>query len=530
VIKVSVIVPVYNPGRHIDHCIRSLLGQSMASDEYELIFVDDGSTDDTPARLDELAAAHANVRVEHTPNSGWPGRPRNIGIELARGEFVYFVDNDDWLGPQALERLHATALRNDADIVIGKVVGHGKVVARSIFRHSHDDVALDWKPLLRLLTPHKLFRKEMLDEHGIRFPEGRRRLEDHMFVVHAYFHARRISIVADYPCYHWMLRDSSASWKAFDPVGYFDNVREVLDLVEEHTEPGPLREQMYAHWYRSKMLQRVGGGSFVRREPDYRRKLYEEIRRLALERYGRWVNVQLPYHLRVRSNLLLEGSYESLSALASFESALQANVTIRRETWTPHKLTLELVATMAGADQPLAFAREGQRVRWLTPSGLGEVLGDEDLDVTEALPRSRVELLLRSTANRAEYVVSARSASVFVRGGDTSEAKQLALVAVAEVDARKAAAGSPLRPGDWKVVALMHVAGFTAEAPVSAAPSSGRSIVAWIRRRRTPPLVLSVTKGRRLIRHPRAIRRRIARRLPRLARVVRRARAAAARA
>jgi poly(ribitol-phosphate) beta-N-acetylglucosaminyltransferase len=101
--KVSVVVPVYNPGRDIDDCIRSLLEQSLPPSEYEAIFVDDGSTDATPGRLDELAAEHAHVRVEHIPNSGWPGRPRNVGIDMARGEFVYFVDNDDWIEHDASE-------------------------------------------------------------------------------------------------------------------------------------------------------------------------------------------------------------------------------------------------------------------------------------------------------------------------------------------------------------------------------------------------------------------------------------------
>ena len=209
--KVSVIVPVYNPGADIDDCIASLLGQSLPPEEYEVIFVDDGSTDDTPARLDALAAEHPHVRVEHIPNSGWPGRPRNIGIEMARGEFVYFVDNDDWLGKQALKRLHKRALRDEADIVIGKIVGEGKFVARSMFKRDRRNVTLEWAPLVRLLTPHKLFRKALLDEHNIRFPEGRRRLEDHVFTMHAYFHAQRISVMAGYPCYHWVLRESEGN-------------------------------------------------------------------------------------------------------------------------------------------------------------------------------------------------------------------------------------------------------------------------------------------------------------------------------
>src|SRR6476619_6970896 len=236
VLKVSVIVPVYNPGHNIDDCISSLLGQSLPPDEYEVIFVDDGSSDGTETRLDALAAEHEHVRVEHIPNSGWPGRPRNIGIEMARGEYVYFVDNDDWIGTDALKRLYGRAQRDEADIVIGRVVGEGKFVARTIFKRDRKDVTLEWPPLLRLLTPHKLFRKAMLDEHAIRFPEGRRRLEDHVLTMHAYFHAQHISVLARYPCYHWVLRDDgeNASTGEFDAAGYYGNEREVLDLVDEH--------------------------------------------------------------------------------------------------------------------------------------------------------------------------------------------------------------------------------------------------------------------------------------------------------
>ena len=126
---------------------------------------------------------------------------------MARGEYVYFVDNDDWLGRTRCSACTTRAERDEADIVIGKVVGEGKFVARSVFKRDRRDVTLEWPPLVRLLTPHKLFRKALLDEHGIRFPEGRRRLEDHVFTMHAYFHAQRISVLAGYPCYHWVLRE-----------------------------------------------------------------------------------------------------------------------------------------------------------------------------------------------------------------------------------------------------------------------------------------------------------------------------------
>ena len=148
----------------------------------------------------------------------------------------------------------------------------------------------------------------MLVEHGIRFPEGRRRLEDHLFVVHAYFHADGISVLADRPYYHWTTRERTpnASHRPLDPEGYYGNVREVLDLVLEHTEPGPFRDRLLTHWYRGKMLQRVGGRKFARRDDAHNRHLVETIRALALERYDERVHDRLAFNLRVRSALLRE--------------------------------------------------------------------------------------------------------------------------------------------------------------------------------------------------------------------------------
>src|SRR3954453_21713594 len=302
--KVTVIVPVFNPGADIDDCIESLLHQTLPAGELELIFVDDGSTDGTPARLDALAQAHGNVRVEHIPNSGWPGKPHNVGLDLAPGDYVFFVDNDDYLERDGLARVHATAVQDRAVVVIGKVVGHDRFVPRGLFAENRHAIAFE-PELLALLTPHKLFRRALIEQHGLRFPEGRRRLEDHPFVLEAYFAAERISVLADRPVYHWMRRaQATASIDRFEAEPYFDNVREVLDLVEARTPPGEARDRLLAHWYRGKMLGRVGGPPRLSRGEDWRLELYEAVRKLALQRFPDDFHDRLPYSLRLRSKLL----------------------------------------------------------------------------------------------------------------------------------------------------------------------------------------------------------------------------------
>lgn len=486
VIKVSVIVPVYNPGKNIKDLLRTVLGQSLPADEYEVIFVDDGSTDATPALLDELAAEHANVRVEHIPNSGWPGRPRNIGTDLAQGEYVLYVDNDDWLGLQALERLYARAQADDADIVVGKVVGHGKDVARPIFAANQTGVGLDWAPLVTLLSPHKLLRRAFLDEHGLRFPEGRRRLEDHVFMVNAYVRTRRISILADYPCYHWVRRRRSASFRRLDPGAYYRDLEEVLDLLDEHVEPGELHDRLYSNWYRGKLLRRVGGPALLRRtEADeaYARELFDEVRRVTQRRFGPAMERYLPFNLRVRSHLLRTGSFEGLVALAAFESQLQARaIAYPREHGKGLALRLDLA--LRGTEQPLIFERHGddedRRVRWVPPPGpLRELLPEALLDATADFAASQPALFLHSPKTHSEYPIAAKGEARLITDGTVAQAGD------ARLNPGRASGGSPLRAGTWEVHAVTEIAGFTATAPVA-------------RRLATEPMLLRMTQDRRL--------------------------------
>lgn len=113
-IKLSFIVPVYNVEPYLRKCVDSLLAQDYS--DYEIILVDDGSPDGCPKICDEYAAAHKNIRVVHRPNGGLSAA-RNSGIEAAKGEYICFVDSDDYWEPNVLSGLMAQIKRDKLDVL-----------------------------------------------------------------------------------------------------------------------------------------------------------------------------------------------------------------------------------------------------------------------------------------------------------------------------------------------------------------------------------------------------------------------------
>ena len=459
--RASVVVPVYNPGRYLDACIDSLRRQSLPPDALEAIFVDDGSTDGSGARLDRLAAASSNVRVIHIPNSGWPGRPRNLGLEAATGEYVLFCDHDDWLGEEALERLVATADRTGADVVVGRVVGHGRGVPLDLFRRNVDDATLERDPLLRLMTPHKLFRRSMLVEHDIRFPEGRRRFEDHVFVLRAYFAARRISILADYACYHWVTREGqgNASDIYAHPSDYYRDMRAVLDVVDANTAPGPMRDRLTSHWYRRRCLDRLRGERWTDAPGAHDREVFDAVRELALERIGPGVVAALPLSHRLRDVTVRAARPDLISAMARVEHAARARVRVQRLEREAQWLRLELTADLVDADgAPMRFDRRDGRVWWRVPAAIPiDAFEPEQLDATEDLERTTVSVVLRLEDQGLQHDVPAVVERVL---RDTADGPVLSVRARAEIDLRTAAAGKELAPGAWELLADVEACGW----------------------------------------------------------------------
>lgn len=172
---ISIVVPVYNTEKYLDKCIQSILHQTYT--DMEIIFINDGSTDRSLQILEKYQAQDTRIQIISVENGG-QGKARNIGIERATGEFIMFVDSDDWINERCVETLYYPMKNMRYDIVIGDVVQmqleHEDV--QFVFEQDLDDViekSNKKKNLfkIQMFAFAKLYRKSLFVEHGISFPE-----------------------------------------------------------------------------------------------------------------------------------------------------------------------------------------------------------------------------------------------------------------------------------------------------------------------------------------------------------------------
>lgn len=184
---ISVIIPVYNAEKYLAKCIESILTQTY--EKFELILVDDGAKDNSGKICDEYAAKDERIKVIHKKNGG-VSSARNTGIESAKGEFIAFVDSDDWLEENSLEILHREITMENADLAAGAFV---RIVRKGRQRHdfktalySGDQIAENIVQFIRLLGGTvwaKLFRRDIIINEGLLFNPEIPLGEDSVFLM-----------------------------------------------------------------------------------------------------------------------------------------------------------------------------------------------------------------------------------------------------------------------------------------------------------------------------------------------------------
>ena len=436
--RVSVVVPVHEPSVGFDDLCRSLWDQTLPDDAYEVVLVDDGSADDTPQRLAAIARAHEHVRVHRIPASGWPGRPRNVGVERARGRYVFFADQDDYLFPEALERMCAVADANLSDVVMGKVVQLGAATPywplwqRDVARA---DLARDGVTLSR--TVHKLFRRDFLLAHGIRFPEGKVRLEDYHVMGQVFAASPTVSVLASSPCYRWLKHAANSSGGSTPAAAYWDYYAEAMGMVDALGGPVAVSDAVKV----AATAQAFTRSAFARWLEHPPEQQQAELAVLAS-----WVDDVVPERLDDRQPVVRRAHLAALRRRdpAAFVAAqrLRADASATHvpalAAWTADgrlEVTCRLRAVLPGErrDDPLG----GER--WLVP-GLPDD-GTYDLRLLD-VDRATAALSVRERGSGVEWPVESRfTVTPEPSGGE--------LVVTGLLDPAAGAFGRPWAPGVW---------------------------------------------------------------------------------
>ena len=204
--KVSVIVPVYNVEKYISKCLESLVNQTL--DDLEIIIVNDGSTDNSEKIIKQYIEHNPNKFIYLTKENGGLSDARNYGIPYAKGEYIAFLDSDDYVEENTYKDMYELAKRENSDLVecdfIWEYPNKKKIDVGEIYNGKHE-----MAQKVRVVAWNKLIRKTILEKTKIEFPKGYR-YEDLEFTYKLIPYIEKVSFLKK-PCVHYIQRDNFIS-------------------------------------------------------------------------------------------------------------------------------------------------------------------------------------------------------------------------------------------------------------------------------------------------------------------------------
>ncbi|MDD3173534.1 MAG: glycosyltransferase [Herbinix sp.] len=236
---ISVIVPIYKVEKYLDRCIKSIQNQTYKN--LEIILVDDGSPDNCGVMCDEYAEKDDRIKVIHKANGGLSDA-RNIGIEASTGDYIVFVDSDDWLDLDMIEVLYNIGIKYKADIVECSfrnvysdwIIEETKCTAEIVEGDSLKALEgmLDWK-YFKPVAWNKLYKRSIIG--GIRYPKGK--IHEDEFTTYKYFYAAKKLVYLDVSKYNYdKSRTDSITGDKFKESNLYkcEALRERIDFFKEH--------------------------------------------------------------------------------------------------------------------------------------------------------------------------------------------------------------------------------------------------------------------------------------------------------
>ena len=249
--KLSVIIPTFNLEETIQKTFQSVENQTIGFNNIELIFVDDNSNDNTLKFLKNYENYYSNVKlISLKNNSGFAGKPRNIGLENSTSDYILFLDGDDQLLIDSCEVLYNHINQSNSDMIIGGHINryeNGKLDHNSplysgrieTFTNVNDANLLNITPAICA----KLFRKELLSKNNIKFLEGTPG-QDLVFLLESILNSRKVTVLNNFYVYYRNITDSSVSFNLNEKymTGLITTYSRVCDIFEKHSVNPEIQE------------------------------------------------------------------------------------------------------------------------------------------------------------------------------------------------------------------------------------------------------------------------------------------------
>ena len=220
----SIIIPMYKVEPYIERCLISCINQDISADEYEIICVNDGSPDSSASIARRIAEAHSNIKVVDRSNGGL-SEARNTGLRIAKGDYVWFVDSDDWIKENCLKKITTICLQRKLDML--QICAADNIEGRNIRRFSYSDEisVFSGKTVLEknipYCAPFAVYRRLFLIQNNLYFYKGILH-EDNEFKPRAYYYANRISSIND--IMYYVYQNPNSITRTINPQKAFDGI------------------------------------------------------------------------------------------------------------------------------------------------------------------------------------------------------------------------------------------------------------------------------------------------------------------
>lgn len=208
---ISVITPNYNGEKWLGDYLGSIANQTLPQEEIEVVFADDGSTDKSREIVESYSDRIPGLKPIWHEHIARPGELRNLAMQRAIGKYMLFLDSDDYIGAEALERLGTFSAKNPSDVFAFQLEGINRNVPRSMLSSTAANVDLIESGLYKTLGIWKMVDRKFIIDNDIKFDPSIRRGDDILFSIEAMLKAKRLSVLSDYPFYMLRGREDGSS-------------------------------------------------------------------------------------------------------------------------------------------------------------------------------------------------------------------------------------------------------------------------------------------------------------------------------